>query len=221
VPDEVLPYVSIYEKYYSKKYPERNIRWNHEQGCAVVKTTLNNRVYYFKVTTLQMFVLSQFNVHKCWSALELKENLGTTLQQTGKILNSLLRARILVRDVAAPNDPNVTFTVNNKFFHKNQKLSLVQFLNPNGLTPLRKIDKELAIDRTTLTKAVIVRQLKHKKQMDLTELFKESDRLLSFDLDISMFDDALAKLFEKEYCKKMDGDVIKYVEELTPDDDKD
>lgn len=126
VPLDVAPYIDIYNQYYKIKYPYRKLEWNFNVGTGVIKIKLGNKNYNLQLNIPEMYLLLQFNISKQFTAIELASNLGLPMSQIGKILNTLLKAKILKREQGKqPTDPTMLIFLNNEFYNDKDNISLI------------------------------------------------------------------------------------------------
>lgn len=201
IPEEMIPYIDIFNAYYKKCYPHRTLKWNFDLGIAIIRMKFGDREYQFRVTTPQLFLLLQFNKKEKISALELAQNMGIPLSKLGHILNSLLKAKLLIRDIGPSNDPNMKISIDENFYNPNDKLSLVNLMIKQ--TPTINDDKEaierFAIGRENILQAKIVKVLKQKKMLTHNELIELVKTNIPFEITDTLFKTAIEACIKQLY----------------------
>jgi hypothetical protein len=120
VPLQLQLGLDVFNAYYLKRYPYRNVTYDFTQGNAVINIIFGGIKYNINVTTPQLFLLYQFNGNKELSATDLAKNTGMTLKELTPVLNSLIKCNLVGREEGNSNDPNLKFFLN-KNFKSNQK----------------------------------------------------------------------------------------------------
>lgn len=204
VPFDCAPYVDIYNQFYNKKYPYRELVWNYDQGVAVINLTIGAKIYQVQVTTPQLFLLLQFNNNTEITAKDLASNLGISLSKLGQIINVLLRARILIREEnKSASDPTIKISLNNNFKYDNNKISLVNVNMNIQKSKQQIIDKDIeekfAIGRENICQACLVRTIKTNNKLDKQALYNHVKIKLPFELDETMFNRVLTNCITEQY----------------------
>ena len=210
VPFDVAPYIDIYTQYYKIKYPYRELVWNFTFGTGVIKIKLGQKYYNLQVNTPQMFVLLQFNEKDKMTASDLSINLGLPVSKLGKVLNSLLKAKILKRESdKLANDPSMNIFLNPDFYYEKDNISLISIMD--GSTQPKKQTVDPPTDKLTLVKTSILTELQKHKQVSSEELLNYVKSSLPFPLLEPQFKMCI------EICKaegniKTENNILHYVE---------
>lgn len=183
--------------FYQYKNQGKGLSWVVNYGNAEVKTTVGGKSYFLLTTMVQMGILSLFNSKPRWSFKDLKEKIqyeGDTHKQIQEALklfgyrNKLFK--VARKDPAkadpslkipAPFDEDDEFEVNDDF--KSDKLRL----NCIPIMDLRKVEKrqggaeesDVMKEREFVIDAAIVRIMKSRRELPLTELQEEVKKLIS------------------------------------------
>lgn len=216
---ELDAYIEIYNKFYTMKYPNREIIWKFNYGTAIVKLTINNVEYLLQLTSPQMLLLMQFVNNKQLTAQQLASNLNISLKTLGETLNIFIRVGILTRDITKdPKDPTMNFYINPNFKKDETNLSFITALDPNKIDTVDIQDK-FAIGRENITQASIIRCIKHNKDMTHQNIFDKIKTQLPFQLTEQMFLQCLTRCVSENYISKS-NDVYNYLEELDSSDEE-
>jgi len=124
IPDELAPYIAIYDAFFNYVRPNKRINWNFNLGFATVSLDIGDSKYELKLTIPQLLLLLEFNEVEKVSAVEISHNMGIPLKNLSPILNTLLASRILARENGQPNDPNIKFYINMDFTSPHKSLDL-------------------------------------------------------------------------------------------------
>lgn len=216
IPFELEPNIAIYNKLYEKRYPHREIMWNFSNGTSVISLTLNNKVYHIELTTSQLFLLLQFNEHKSITAVDLASNLGIPLSKLGLILQTLIKAKILKREIdKKSNDPSMLISLNHDFSHPSDKITIVSLMQqPEQLQQQMQdteINEKFAINRETFLQACIVRTMKRNKNMTYIALFNETKISIPFPLEETKFTKCLDSCINEKFIEKT-NDGYNYID---------
>jgi len=131
LPNQVVPYIDIFNSFYQIRYPHRKLKWNFNIGTAVIQIKLGDTEYQFEVTTPQMLFLLQFSGKNQLTAKEIAENMKITLNKLSPLLNIMLKARIIKKHTTTSNDPNMILQLNHDFKYGSSKISLVALAPKN------------------------------------------------------------------------------------------
>lgn len=216
IPFEVSPYVSVYDIFYKKKYPNRELVWDFNNGTSVIKLTLGGRDYKLHVTIPQLFLLLQFNQEKEITAKDLAANLGISLSKLASLLNVMLKTRIISRESnKAPNDTSCKMFLNENFKYSEENISLINVsINASQQKNTDKeIEDKFSIGRINICKAHVVRTMKVNKKLTYKDIFNNVKITLPFHLENSMLNDVIKSCIEEDYIQK-DNDDYKYLEEV-------
>lgn len=171
VPFDVAPYIDIYNQYYKIKYPYRKLEWNFDQGVGIIKIKLGEKYYNLQVNTPQMFVLLQFNEKQKLTAIELASNIGLPMSKFGKVLNSLIKSKILNRDKEKkPNDPTMEIFLNQEFNYDKENISLVDIINTHTEVPKSDDTVNKQVNKVEGVRVAITNALAKQNKMSQEEL---------------------------------------------------
>ncbi|CAH6421498.1 Cullin family protein [uncultured virus] len=215
VPNELSPYIDIFNKYFVSAYPNREIKWNFDLGTAIIKIKFN-KIYQFKVTTSQLFLILQLKNKQKKTALQLSENMGIPLSKLGPVINSLLTAQLIERNDESDNDPKMTINLNENFEYSDENISLVNLMPKQIITTNddKEINEKFAMGRENILQARIVKVMKINQQLDFNSLLNLARKEMPFDFDDSMFAKSLELCIKQLYIKKMDQNQFKYIENI-------
>lgn len=226
VPIDVEPHIDIFLKYYNRRHPNRELRFNFSLGTAVVKLTLGDKLYHFKVSTPQMFMLLQFNDAERISAKQLSERMGIPIKIVGLLLNSFLEKNVMARDPGPGNDPNMMFYLNDDFSYPSDKISIEYYPVLQQLTQEddQEATEEFATGRDNILKALVVHVVKKDGPVEENAMIDKVKQKLPFEPEQQMVTEAIEKAINEEYIvKKVDdaGDTVyeyhlNVVDELKP-----
>jgi len=207
VPAEIKCCMDSFTAYYTRQQQNhhRELKWNFAMGTAIVAARLpgSGKPYDLVVSTYQMCVLYLFNYQKELTIAEVAEHMGFDEETAKKNMQSLMtpKARMLIHD-------NGKFKVNPKF---NSPLRRVNFPVPMLEESVKK--ERITQDRSHAVDAALVRIMKSRKQMKLTDLRLEVVTLMqTFKPDDALIKKRLESLIEREYMEreKNDPTIIVY-----------
>jgi hypothetical protein len=209
IPFDVAPYIDIYNQYYKIKYPYRKLEWNFNLGVGVIRIKLGEKYYNLQLNTPQMLLLLQFNERAEFTALELSSNMGLPMSKLGKILNSLLKSKILKRDsTKEKNDQSMNFFLNQEFYYDKENISLV------GLTNTQPpVNKSSNTDNFTIVKETILKTLRNSGKLIIPSLFQDVKNNISFTLTEQQFKMCINLLKSNGLVNQLDPDTLEYVDQ--------
>lgn len=226
-PIEMKAYMNILSKLYQSRYSRRELKWNLNMGEGVVKVNLGGKNYSLRVTTPQLALLLQFNQKDKISAKELSENMKYPLSKLAIIINSFLMVQILEKDDKQNNDPNLLFSLNNKFHYDSEKISLVNIimtLEQQYKQNCNKVDKEIsdkfAIGRENILQGAIIRAVKQNTNMTNQSLLENIKSKIPFDITDNLYKSVLKTCFHEKYIKMKDTGEYEYILASDSDDDE-
>jgi hypothetical protein len=215
-PFELAPYIDIWNGFVMQKYPYKNVKWNFNQGIAVIDLELGGKIYKIKLTTPQLLVIYQFNSQPVLTAMELANNIGISLQKLGMILTSLLKSRLIKRvdPISDNKNPNMKLALNDNFTYESSTISIVSLMN--NTIDRKAIDKEIydsfLLTREESVRASIVRTIKQNKNMNYVDLFNRVKTSIPFKLEEELFTNVL-KSCENEFVKTNIDSSYSYLED--------
>jgi DNA-binding MarR family transcriptional regulator len=223
VPLELQYYLDIFNAYYTKRYQHRKLTYDFNNGVATISITLGGVKYTIEMTTPQLFLMYQFNHTPEINAKDLAKNLGMTLKQLTPVLNSLIKCGLIDRQAGERTDPNLKFFVNTKFKSSQKEFSITSFMNQGKAEETDKeIQEQFAHKREDIVKCVLVRILKHSKEMTVEALFEACSKQLSiFQLTAPLFKTALTTAIKDEYVVQTVKDNVKYYQYMDKADSDD
>jgi hypothetical protein len=107
-------YLECFDKIFTGVYQGgRELTINHEQSTGVLKLTIGEKDYFLHLSFPQMYIIYELNKNNIMTATQISIALGNIpLNHLASAFNSLMYIKLIVRDVGAPNDPNVSFMIN-------------------------------------------------------------------------------------------------------------
>lgn len=211
IPYELEHNIAIYDRLYDIKYPHREIAWNFNHGIGIINLTLGEKTYHVETTTLQLFILLQFNHREKITATDLASNLGMTLQKLGNVLQTLLRAKILKRDINKKNnDPSMEISLNHEYSSQITNISIVPSTQPQQqLKNIESdIDNQYMVCKETKIQACVVRTMKQNKKMTYIELFNKVKMSLTFPIEEDQFAKTLNQCVADNLIEKTNSEYI-------------
>lgn len=217
LPHELEPYVDTYSAYYSLRYPQQHLRFNFNNGVAVVSLKFDKE-YHFKLTTAQMILLYKFNKPGIkLSATEIADSIGISLITLTPIINSFLLIKLLAREDGDATDPHLKFYINKEFMNDNSNLSLINvfkhMLNSSGSKSVDdKVIEKVAFSRQKLVKCLVVNILKKEQILSFDGLMDELINKTKFTITKLVLTNSLTQSIKEGYVKTMafESDTVLY-----------
>jgi cullin 1 len=197
---------NIFKKFYDTKFERRVLNWSYLQGSTVQLLGHFNQQKLFDSTTIQASILLMYNNVDSLKFEDILNELGLTPDTLKKTLNSLIMSNLLVREEEGSVDQvdweKSNYKFNTSFEHKLYKIKLQPpRLNQNEVT---KNQLKIESDRTFILDAVIVRIMKSKKQIGISELITcvMEHVLEQFKPDPKMIKKRIESLIERDYLQR-------------------
>jgi|SaaInlStandDraft_4_1057021.scaffolds.fasta_scaffold05482_4 hypothetical protein len=208
VPSELSPYLDMCKGYYAALFPSRKLTWHFDNSVGCVKATFGKNEYMFRVTLGQMFVLMMFNKKKFITIREIKDTLGIKISQVQKLINSLIKGRLLNREQSTKDNLDMTISYNDKFklpagYEDTKYISLI----PNDtqtVTKVKDVEDEYKIGKMNILKAALVRYLKTNKNKLITEVKTNLVSMVLFKYTDALFDTVMARVCLEGFAEKSD-----------------
>jgi hypothetical protein len=217
LPTELRIYIDIFLGYYSQRFDDRKLAYNHDTSSGIIKVEINGKTYELLMTLSQLAVFSAINTNISISAMELQNKLNIPLPKLGPILNSLIIIKLVHRNNGPANDPNVSLVINRQFTHPDNKLSLIGIYNKLLSMPTSKVPAGV---NETVAKAKLLAIMHSKKEASLIEIKKELDSKLNTTLPDG-FITYLLDHFIKANRITQNNDTYSFVQTKTTDSDSD
>lgn len=210
LPIEMEPYVDIFSKYYSNKYPYRSLRFNFNNSIGVVSLSIKGKSYQVQLTTSQMILIFQFNQQEKLSGYELIEKMGITIAELSPLLNSMLLSKILTRTPGRPDDPNLKFYINPQFTAPSTKVSLVNNLKKMMVSGNKKTkDKEPEqTGQDNIIKSIMVHVVTSTSGIESQDLITQIKKQIPEYICKDLTDDKFISLLNKEVEDKVFKEVV-------------
>jgi len=220
IPKELQTCEQLFQKFYQAQYSGRKLNWLHQLSKGEMKTNYISNAktqYTLQASTYQMGVLLQFNHEESMTA----EMIGIATQLTESALRttllSLIKCKVLVRDV--PEEEEIEkhhkFSLNFDYKSKRTKVNInlpvpQQVKEDNDVT-----HKTVEEDRKWAIQAATVRIMKMRKRLNHANLISEVVVQLQtrFKPSITLIKKCIDILIEKEYLERVEGqkDMYSYV----------
>ena len=106
IPADILPVYDRFTKYYQQKHSGRKLTWLWNYSKNELRTNYLNQKYIFMTSTYQMAVLVQYNQNDTLSFEELKAATQISDDLLKQVLQSLVKAKVLINDETDQYDLN-------------------------------------------------------------------------------------------------------------------
>ncbi|KAI0390250.1 cullin-4A [Xylariaceae sp. FL0594] len=217
LPDEVATQMEQFDRYYSKKYTGRRLRWKHSLAHCLVKAKFNRGTKELLVSAFQAVVLTLFNGDDGpLSYAQVSERSGLTGPDLDRTLQSLAcgKYRVLKKSPKGKDiNSTDTFEVNAAFTDPKVRIKINQIQMKETKEENRDTHEKVAQDRQFETQAAIVRIMKSRKSMTHANLVAEviNQTKKRGAVDPSEIKKNIEKLIEKDYLEREAGSTYTYL----------
>ncbi|CAI2343126.1 unnamed protein product [Caenorhabditis sp. 36 PRJEB53466] len=217
-------YWPTYETFYRQQHGNRNVKWHHGLGTAVVSAEFRPNCKKELMGTLyQAVIILLFNKCDTWTVDEIVE--CTKIQPIEVVRNVLAllggrdRPRILQKVLQNPTDKKEstvdsvkteTFTVNTGFTDRRCRVRITQVNIKTVAEEKKDVDKEVNQDRQYQIDAAVVRIMKARKELTHQELMNEVMAQLKFPLKAADVKVRIESLIERDYLSRDNDDASNY-----------
>ena len=139
LPKTILDKIEDFENYYQNEHQKKKLKWLHHWSICEIN-------YYYKAgepvilagTSQHFVVLERFNEKLEYTGKEIQEHIKLEETEAVKILTSLVKAKILIRDGERTLGLDAKFTLNTAFTSKHLRLDLKRYMQSNTIACDRK-----------------------------------------------------------------------------------
>mmetsp|Transcript_15091 Transcript_15091/g.45575 ORF Transcript_15091/g.45575 Transcript_15091/m.45575 type:complete len:755 (-) Transcript_15091:786-3050(-) len=211
LPQEMIDALSQFKGYYDDKTKNRKLQWIYSLGHVTIKFTPSdsaddNRTYDLMCSsTFHAAVLLQFNEAATLKVSDIQERLTLPVEDLSRVLHSLsgTKNKILLRlgDAKGPPTINDTYKINTDF---KSTMRRIKIQLPVITDDKKKVVEDVSKERTHAVDAAIVRTMKSRKRLGLTQIISEVVQQLSkmFQADVRMIKKQVESLIDREYLKR-------------------
>lgn len=207
LPKEMIDALSQYKTYYDDKFQNRKLSWIYMLGQVTVKFCPDSGTYdLLCASTFHAAVLLQFNEQEQLSFQEIQERLRLPKDDVARVLHSLVgtKHRILLKvgdgKTITPDD---VYRINTGFKApaRRIKIALAAVVEDR-----KKVIEDVGKERAHAVDAAIVRTMKSRKKLGLSQIVAEVVQQLSkmFQAEVKMIKKQVESLIDREYVKRDD-----------------
>lgn len=216
LPEQMIRYQSIFQKFYLNTYNGRKLQWQANLGSCILKAQFNGGPKELQVSLFQTVVLLLFNTTDQITYKDIQENTNLKETELKRTLQSLACGKIRVL-YKVPKGKNVNdtdhFCVRKDFTNKLFRVKINQIQMKETVEEQKATEESVFQDRQFQIDAAVVRIMKRKKILLHNDLISELYQ--TFDLPIKAIDfkKRIEQLIEREYIErdKENGNIYKYV----------
>jgi hypothetical protein len=196
---KVEPYFDIYKKYYTSRYPDREVEFDIFRSTLIIKMKFMEKNYFIHMALIQYIILDIIYNTDSIDIIKISEKSGINIEQLQETINSLLQIKIIKR-TNAKSIEELKFHINYDFTHDNNKISICSLVIKEDL---RNCDSDKQIeylhDRNIIILSNFYDYIKKNKTFMKDTLITELGYKIPFKISQQQIDDAIKTLIDKEH----------------------
>lgn len=166
---------------FSNDFVNRTIYLDDDNSNVTLDATFHNITYSLNMTLLQATVFIAINEHDGITAQSLEGVVGTSLKNLSIILNSLIKAKLIVREKVEKNNTNMSFNINENFVSTETRICLVTILEDLKNPQVKQIQTNQSNQPSQQGQQnEIVKQQTTLSQEDIEKLASAKNKLMVF-----------------------------------------
>lgn len=216
LPEEMVNYQSIFQKFYITTYSGRKLQWQPNLGFCILKAYFPNGMKELQVSLFQTIILLLFNVTDEISYKDIKEATNLDATELKRTLQSLAcgKSRVILKN---PKGKDIgeedMFVFNKDFSDKLFRVKINQVQLKETVEEQQATEEAVLHDRQYQIDAAIVRIMKQKKVLSHNLLINELYNVLDIPVKALDFKKRIELLIDREYIErdKENSNFYRYV----------
>ncbi|XP_052895296.1 cullin-4B [Anopheles moucheti] len=205
LPQELLQYQSIFNKFYLAKHSGRKLQWQPTLGHCVLKAQFDAGPKDLQVSLFQALVLLLFNYNAAISFEEIRTAVVIEIGELKRTLQSLAcgKARVLTKIPKGREVENTdNFHFNNEFTNKLFRIKINQIQMKETTEEQKATEERVYQDRQYQIDAAIVRIMKMRKTLSHNLLITELYKQLTFPVKPADLKKRIESLIDRDYMER-------------------
>uniref|UniRef100_A0A8D8NJT0 Cullin-4A n=1 Tax=Culex pipiens TaxID=7175 RepID=A0A8D8NJT0_CULPI len=205
LPQELLQYQSIFNKFYLAKHSGRKLQWQPTLGHCVLKARFDAGPKDLQVSLFQALVLLLFNYSPTITFEEIKAAINIEDGELRRTLQSLAcgKARVVSKIPKGREvEDNDKFQFNNEFTNKLFRIKINQIQMKETTEEQKATEERVYQDRQYQIDAAIVRIMKMRKTLSHNLLISELYKQLTFPVKPADLKKRIESLIDRDYMER-------------------
>ena len=210
LPEELIPQLEGYQKFYHSKFTGRTLQWLHYRSTMEVSMTYLKNVHVVVATTYQASILLLFNKQDQVTSDDVIQIYGLPQDDVTRTLSSLVEAKLLLEKSVAEGE--MVYTLNLSYNNKHYKFKIANTMLKDTPSDRGNVHHSINEDRKIFLQAAIVRIMKARKTRTHNQLISEvvEQSKSRFQPNISLIKKCIEVLMEKQYLERSEEDRTEY-----------
>ncbi|CAG7835527.1 unnamed protein product [Allacma fusca] len=211
VPQVLEKSVHIFETFYSKQFNGRKLTWLHHLSTSDVKLNYTKRTYFITMQTLQLSLLTHFEIQDSLSCKELQELTQLNDDAFTRHLQSLIDCKLLLAS-SKELTADTIIELNKNYSNKRSKFRISGAMQKETPQEVEHTFASVEEDRKIFIQAAIVRIIKSRKVIKHNVLIQEVLNLsyTRFSPTISIIKKCVETLIERQYLERTPNSTDEY-----------